>query len=923
MISITKFSIAMFFIFIISMDISYANTNTDELYEKALNAYNDEDYGTSIVLLKDIMSRNPEHLSGRILLGRSFLQSRQFRSAESQFRQAIIDGADKSQILIAFGQSLLFQGEYEALLDTIKLSPNSINKVDILAMRGRSYFELNRFSLAMDSYNKAISFQPSNTAGYLGNAIVELKLGNLTKGEAWLDKALDLDSENAEALQLKGDVLFRQGNMPLAKKYIERSVAIDENNFRARLLLAEIYIAETELDNAFEHVKFVLELEPDYPNANLLYAFILLKQDRKVDAQKVSKDLSSSLSKIDESDLNKYPVIRLILGTSLYIQESWENAYGHLHFYAEKYAGHEQSHIMTAELDIRFERYGSALNILNHYNGESKSSQYWLLTLIGLINQGDHVAALTIVENALKSYPEDVQLLSYKVKLLIANDDLSSALALLTDLYNKGQASDELTLLLGQLQLSVSELEQADKVAKNLLENQPDNPVYLSLSAGIDFKMGQHAVAENKLKKAIELAPKMLQLYINLHYVYLEQGKIDLASNLLNIANQKKPKDPFIILKLAELSERVYNFEVANKWRRELYKFAPEDLSNLINLADNLLKLKQGDVALDLLLPHRVYNRLNIQYLSRLAASYVSVEQCDDATRVLDILHGLSFENTDQLASIASMFIECGRYQKAHKSLEAAEKISSENHKTILVRAQWFIVVNQQNLALKLLQPLIVESNRKAIELQVKAYDSMNANEEAVSSAKVLYSKYPMPINAHRLFNALKKNKKDEEGIKVLENYLLDHENFNLRRIIAFEYLELEDLMKAEKSFTILAEKYQWSGGYRQLALIKKSQGKINEAVDYAKKSYQLDSNSPAVAATYGWLLVQSGQAGLGLPHLRFAHARDGRQPTLMFRLGETLLLLDQPQQAKSMFQQAIEYDFPEKQKASARLKEL
>jgi len=135
-----KFSFSLIFVLIISINTSYAK-NIDELYEEALNSFNNKEYGKSIVLLKEAMFQNPKHLSGRILLGRSFLLSRQFQGAENQFRQALIDGADKSQILIPLGQSLLFQGKFEPLLDIIKLAPNSINEVEILSMRGRAYFE--------------------------------------------------------------------------------------------------------------------------------------------------------------------------------------------------------------------------------------------------------------------------------------------------------------------------------------------------------------------------------------------------------------------------------------------------------------------------------------------------------------------------------------------------------------------------------------------------------------------------------------------------------------------------------------------------------------------------------------------------------------------------------------------------------------
>lgn len=906
---------------IMTINIAYAK-KSDNLYEDALTAFHQEEYGRSIVLLKETMFQDPKHLSSRILLGRAFLLSRKFEDAENQFRQAIIDGADTSQIVIPLGQSLLYQGEFDALLEVVKHDvKTSVNQTEILALRGRAYLELNQFELARDVYESAIRFAPSEPTGYLGNAILELKLGNVTQGDIELNKVLKLDGKNAEALELKGDVLFKKGDLSLAQKYLEQSLAINKSSLRARLLLAEIYIAESEPEKALKHVSYVLELSPNYPNANLLYALVLVKLNKKNDAIKVTKNLSAYLSKIDEKDLNKYPSIRLILGTSLYIQESWENAYGHLNFYAQKYPGHEQSHLMVAELDTRFERYNAALRILEHYDGESKSIEYWLLHLSGLVKLKDHFSALIKVEQALEVFPKDNRLLEYKVKLLLATNNLSAALTLLEQLYQQGAASDELTLLLAQLQLDDLQLTQANAVVSTLLEKDTNNPIYLSLSAGVDLRTGRSEEAESKLKKAISLAPKMLQLYLNLHYVYLQQGKINLAAELLNQAYKKAPKSTFVITKLATLAEQVNNLAIAVDWRQKLYQLNPNDLDNLLGLSDNLIKLGQGKASLDLLLPQRINNRLNVRFLSGLAATYVSLKQCDSAVAVLDIWRGLSLENDEQLASVAENYMQCGSYELAHKSLENAEIINPKSKKVQLVRAQWLLNLKQGRLALKLLEPLADNADMKVLILQIKAYEQLKWYKSAIQTGRILYSKYPYPIYAYRLFELLKNNNLTEEGIHVLNSHLQQYENYNIRWTLALEYLYTGHNAEAVLHFSILAEQYQDARAFRQLAIINR-QNK-NKALAYAAKAFELDSASPAVAATYGWLLVQNDQPQKGLSHLRFAHARDSRQPTLLYRLAETLLMLNQEEQAKVLLKQAVQYDFPDKALALTRLESL
>jgi len=909
-------------VIVLSMNVAYSET-TDKLYEDGLNAFNNKDYGKSIVILKSAMFQDPKHLSGRILLGRAFFLSHNFNDAEHQFQQAITDGADKGQILIPLGQTLLLQGKYVALLNTISeddVHPN--DEAEILSLRARSYLELKKYEEARQTYDRVILKHPQEPFGYIGKAILELKLGNLGASESWIDKTIELDEENGEALQLKGDLIYRKGDISLAKQYLLQSLAINEDSFRTRLLLAEIYIAESEMDKALEHITFVMELEPDYPNVNLLYAFVLVKLDRKNDALKISQNISTYLSKIDDSDLNKYPSLRLILGISLYMQESWESAYGHLNFYAEEFPGHEQSHLMLANLDIRFERYNTALRVLQHYNGESKKLEYWLLNLMAMVKLSKHHEALIFVDQALEKHPQKLKLLEFKIKLLIAQDDLPNALLLLENLYEKGNATDELALLLGQLQLNVTDLDKAQLVVDELLLNKPKHPVYLSLSAGIDLQKGQLDKAKYKLEKAIKLFPNMLQLYVNLHYVYLEQREFKLASTILIQAYQISPDETFLLEKLASLAEKIHNINIAKNWREKLYELQPDDLHNLVRLADVLLKLKKNDEALELLLAHRKDYRLEPEFLSRLATAYVELKQCNEAESLLGMLFNLSLRTPDQLILIAKMHMKCGRYELAHRVISNAESQQPTDPNIMLTRGQWLFDINQPKLALKLIRPLAKKNDMRALQLEAEVYDSLGQNSKAIKSFNKLYKNFPYPINAYKLFNLLKKNNQVEKGFSVLENYLKEKNNLNIRRTLAKEYSKAELFDKAESHYFLLATKNQDAEAYRHLAVIQ-SRYDVGKALVLAKQAYDMKQNSLAIVATYGWLLVQSGSAEKGLSHLRYVYARDGRQPTLLYRLGETLLILNQPTQAKEFFEQAIKYDFPLKDKAVEQLNKL
>ena len=63
-----KALLKLFIATVLLLNLAYAK-DINLLYEDALNAFHQKEYGQSIILLKETMFQNPKHLSGRILLG--------------------------------------------------------------------------------------------------------------------------------------------------------------------------------------------------------------------------------------------------------------------------------------------------------------------------------------------------------------------------------------------------------------------------------------------------------------------------------------------------------------------------------------------------------------------------------------------------------------------------------------------------------------------------------------------------------------------------------------------------------------------------------------------------------------------------------------------------------------------------------------
>ena len=64
-------------------------------YEDALASFNDDDYNTAIIHLKNALKLDPRNLSARVLLGRTYLAMGAGQLAENEFKKARQQGGGR------------------------------------------------------------------------------------------------------------------------------------------------------------------------------------------------------------------------------------------------------------------------------------------------------------------------------------------------------------------------------------------------------------------------------------------------------------------------------------------------------------------------------------------------------------------------------------------------------------------------------------------------------------------------------------------------------------------------------------------------------------------------------------------------------------------------------------------------------------
>jgi len=901
---------------------AFANNSSQLTYEQALTHYQAKSYGEANIVLRGILSHDKKDIASRVLLARVLLVTGEFASAEQHFKRAIEDGANAEQLLVPLSQSLLLQSKYQQVIDLIEeFNIDVVNVADISAVFGRALIELGRTEEARQLFQEIISSSSDKIPAYIGLAHLELMENDNIEAKQWVDAAYLIDKEDSEVLQLKGELSYREKNFQRAANYLKSAIDKNPNDFRALILLAETEASLANYESALESILKVLERQPELPNANLVYAIILAKSGKLQESRTVSRKLSDLLGKIDGDVLASHPSLKLVLGLSLFMQERWESAYGHLSYYLNLHPEHEQSHLLASEIDIKRERYSNALEVLNHYQGKSFSLEFYLNKQLALSKLGQFEQAKQVNDVARKAFPNSPQLIELGLRINVANGNIEEALNLVEE-YNELDAlnSDSL-LLFGQLALAIKEQNIGDEVIAKLLVKEPDNPSYLAASASIDYYNKDYDDAAKKLQSAIAKAPKFLPLYVNLHQVYLMQEKVKLANEALQKAYSISPKSSKLLVKLGEFSQRLSNNEVAASWFKKALELDPENLSIHLKYVDSLILDGHGRIALNHLKPMRAQYRLNSKFLSRLASAFVIERRCQDAKPVISLINGLNESSIERNLVLVNMLMSCGLLQDAHELIDKLERQNKELSSIVYVRIEWLLAINQPQLALTQLNALS-EDNVKNSRLKIVALKMLNKHHEAFKHAKVLAKNYPSPSNTFKVYQLALKLNQEKEGINILESYVNQTSNVNIQMELAKAYLKYGDKVKAEHYFKNIASRYQNADVYRYLSIITKDKD-LALALEYAKQAYDLDSKSARILTTYGWLLTLNDQPERALQYLRIAYQMEPEQPILIYRLAESLYLSGRVESAIELYKKASKYDFPDQAKANKRLQEV
>lgn len=237
-----------------------------------LTYLNTGDYGTmfdtAIKYLESEVRRAPTNTNTRFVLGTLYFDRERYAEAKEQFEQILKTNPNDADSLYYAGVLAGYDGKTEKFTEylerTIHLNPMHVHAYNRLGAR---YDAAGEFEKAKQLWSLAQSRMPQEESFYVNQAILHwshLK-GNKDRLEvviANLNEALKLRPRE-QSFVLLGYAYFMTEQYEKAKLALQKALDLNPKNADALVLLATTYVQTDEVDKAIAYAERAQKLKPD------------------------------------------------------------------------------------------------------------------------------------------------------------------------------------------------------------------------------------------------------------------------------------------------------------------------------------------------------------------------------------------------------------------------------------------------------------------------------------------------------------------------------------------------------------------------------------------------------------------------------------------------------------------------------------
>ena len=502
----------------------------------------EKDYPGALDAFQHALELEPSSTRARNNLGSVYVAQGRFDAAEQEFRTVLRTAPANRDANYNLGLVLLEQGSpAKAILHFQRIRPTNLETKFNLT---RAYLQAGNTAEGLKSATELSNENKDNVQLHvtLGVLLGAEKQYRAAQGE--LEKANALQPETFEILYNVGQVYLRAGEYPKAELALNRALKLKPDSPEALYLLAQVYSDQKKSVDALDLLVRAHKLAPQNADIIFLLARVSMSQNYFEDAIPL---LESGLQIAP-----KRADLRAALGESYFMSGKTEKAIEEFN----ELIALEPSAASYAFMGLSYRHLGRFDEAKKYFQEGLKLDRRNASCLfnMGYIEerQGNHAAAETFFQEALKSNPDFSEALLELANLRIANKKFEEAAELLRRYVKVSRDPGSGYYKLAMVERSLHQTEAAQRdlnVFQTLSKNSSTGPYpYQHLFDYLDNRAALSARERTQLDltqltEQIQMHPDQPQDLYLLAETYLKLGKVEGASKAIAQLDQLSAND--------------------------------------------------------------------------------------------------------------------------------------------------------------------------------------------------------------------------------------------------------------------------------------------------------------------------------------------------------------------------------------------
>ncbi|QCF26273.1 tetratricopeptide repeat protein [Hydrocarboniclastica marina] len=835
---------------------------------------------------RNAMDLLPTHIEPYLLIIDNLVKAGDGASVERQIatlRERIEDGAieqhteNKLHLMLARGHYL--QGEFEqaqASLSQIK-EPSSSQKLEATLIRGEMALAERDLDKAREIFTTAREQDNQDVMPLVGLSKTAFHNGERDKARDLMAQAEELDSTDTELWLWKAQMAQEEERWEDARQGYEKALEdigqYDVMTFRKYETISsliEVLRAQNKAQEAFVYEEILAKSGPGTLRSNFIAAQEMYEEGDLEGAARALEEILAQAATHERA--------QLMLGLIRFQQGRPKEAEQLLESLAS--LNNDDASRLLAATKLQLRQPEAARELLD--NIDENETNPGTLALVGMASlaSGDHDTGRRYIERSLELDPDNTELRIRYARYLASRENMSGAIDQLKTAIGRTPDSENAFLTLARLQAAQQNTADAAQTLEKWRKAHPDSIRALISSGDLAASQGENQRARQYYQQALQKAPEDISARVALGNLARRNDDPAGALEHFKAALEIQPNSREALRGLVQVSRGdEARYQETLKWLSDLGEAKPEAIGPKLVLMEDALTKGEFERA------------------ESVASAIVNM--ADAPTEAEPLLSSL-------YTTVAQQALREENQERATKVLEQGRERFPDNENLALMTSRLYLNQGKEDQALDIISEVKKSNPASATPFLLEAeYRVENEEfEKAANLFELALEKDDNPETILKLSSALRRDRQPSKAIEVLETGANRHQNnAQIQLALAIGYQGTDETGKAQQAYeTLLKLAPNNPVALNNLAWIYHEQDD-DRATDLAKRAYELNPRSAAIADTYGWILFSTGKVEESLPVLESAYELAPTAEEIALHLAEVYKATNQDDKARSVLE--------------------